>query len=126
MDKHWTFKVFISERGDDVFEEWLSTLPIKARVKIEKRITYLEIEKRWTRPYFAKLMGYTNLFEIRVVFDSIQYRPIGRKGPGESEFTILVGAIESGDSFVPREALNIADRRSKLIDSNKEKYSNEY
>lgn len=124
MAKEWTFKVFISERGNDVFEEWLNTLPKKAQAKIERRIRYLEIEKTWRRPFFDSLSGYTDLYEIRVVFNNIQYRPIGGFGPKSGEFTILIGAIEKGDKFEPKNALNIANKRSKLIA--KEGYTNEY
>jgi hypothetical protein len=124
MAKEWTFKVFISERGSDVFEEWLNTLPKKAQAKIERRIRYLEIEKTWRRPFFDSLSGYTDLYEIRVVFNNIQYRPIGCFGPKSGEFTILIGAIEKGDKFEPKNALNIANKRSKLIA--KEGYTNEY
>ncbi len=124
MAKNWTFKVFISSRGEDVFKKWLNTLSVKARAKIKTRIKYLEIEKTWKKQYFKKLSGYTDLYEIRIVFNNIQYRPIGCYGPKDGEFTILIGAIKKGRKFKPKDALNTANERRNLID--KEEYTNEY
>lgn len=112
--RYWNFRVFKTERGIDVFGKWIDELPIKARVKITTRIKYLEATEHWKRPAFDKLAGYENLYEIRVVF-GVQYRIIGCYGPSRKEFTFLIGAIEKDDKLEPREALKIAETRSKLI-----------
>jgi hypothetical protein len=124
MDKEWTFKVFISSSGVDVFAKWLNTLPDKDQAKIETIIRRLEITKTLGRPYTAKLKGYPGLYEIIVFSGKIQYRPIGCYGPNQKEFTILIGAIKKGRKFKPKDALNTAYKRSKQI--NKEEHTNEY
>ena len=125
MDKEWTIKYFKSLRGVNLFNEWLNTLSVKARAKIKRRIKYLEIEKTW-KPYVKKLTGYTDLYEIKVLFNNIQYRLIGcfGKGKKEKEFIILIGAIEKGNKFEPNNAADTAYARSKLI--NKEEHISEY
>lgn len=126
MNKYWTFKVVVSQRGgDNEFAKWLSSLQNKkASAKIRTRLKYLEVTKTWKNHLVTKLKGYTNLYEIRIIHNNVQYRPIGCKGPEEGEFTILVGAIEKGDKFEPKGVLDIANKRSKLI--NKKGYTIEY
>ncbi len=124
MAKEWTFKVFISSRGVDVFDKWLNTLPDKDQAKIETIIRRLEITKKLGRPLTGKLKGYPNLYEIIVLSGNIQYRPIGCYGPKKGEFTILIGAIKKGGKFEPKSALDTAYNRSMLI--NMEEHTNEY
>ena len=115
----WTFRVFITERREDVIGKWLEGLPKKVEAKIDRRIAYLRAIEHWKRPEFDKLTGYDNLHEIRVVFSGVQYRVIGCYGPGKREFTMLIGAVEKDNKLEPREALKIAVKRSKLINQSK-------
>jgi hypothetical protein len=124
MDKEWTFKVFVSSSGTNEIKKWLNALPENDQAKIDAKIRYLEITKTWGRPYTAKLKGYSDLYEIIVFSGRIQYRPIGCYGPNQKEFTILIGAIEKGDKFEPRNAPDTAYARSKLI--GKEEHTTEY
>lgn len=124
MEREWTIKVFISLRNVDVFDEWLITLPKKAKAKIKKMINHLAITKKWKRPLTGKLKGYNNLVEIIVLSNNVQYRPIGCYGPNTGEFTILIGAIERGSKFEPVNAPDTAYARSKLI--HKEKHTNDF
>lgn len=125
MAREWMFMVIAPQRGGvNEFAKWLNTLPKKASAKIRIRLKYLEAVKIWKKYLVTKLSGHKNLYEIRIVCNNIQYRPIGCKGPKEGEFTILVGAIERGGKFEPKKALVIANNRSKLI--NKKGYIIEY
>lgn len=126
MARECTIKYFKSLSGVNVFNEWLNTLQVKARAKIRRRITYLEITKTWERQYFKKLAGYTDLYEIRIIFNNVQYRPIGcfGKNKEDKEFIILIGAIEKDNKYKPRNALDTAYARSKQID--KEEHISEY
>jgi hypothetical protein len=67
--KIWTFKVFVSYRGDREIDEWLDSQPKVAKAKIKKRITYLEISdiNKWVKPYVYRLKGSDNIWEIRVI-----------------------------------------------------------
>lgn len=125
MKKQWTFKVAIVSRRDEVLT-WINTQQVKVRAKIKERIDDLEIAPigDWVRPYIDKIHGYDKLREIRIKFNSNEYRLIGCFGPERREFTFLIGAVERDGKFTPRSALDIADRRSK--DINKEGYTNDY
>lgn len=124
MAKEWTFKVFISSTKVNVFDKWLNALPIKARAKIKRRIEYLEITKIWDKRYFKKVSGYKDLYEIRIICNNIQYRPIGCLGPKGREFIILIGVIKKGKKLNPSNAFDTAYNRSILI--NMEEHINDY
>lgn len=117
---YWIFKVFKSQRGVDVIGEWLNSLPLEAKVQIKRRFAYLATLKKedWRRPLAAKLKGkkYDPIYEIRVAWDKILYRPLGCFGPDENNFTLLIGAIEKSDGiFQPRNAPETAKVRCNLI-----------
>lgn len=124
MAKEWKFKVFVSLSGTNEIEKWLNTLPKRDKVKIDKIIRHLELEKTLKEPYVKPLTGYTGLFEIKVFSGRVQYRPIGCYGPKRREFTILIGAIEKGDKFIPRNAPDTAFARSTKIQE--EKHTDDY
>ena len=117
--KEWTIKVF-GEKKSDV-DDWINELPSKAHARMDNIISYMEITKDWTRTgYFSPLKGHRGINEIRFTFQSIQYRPLGCYGPGDKEFTILIGAIEQGDRFNPINAPLIAENRRNDIRDGKE------
>jgi hypothetical protein len=113
--KYWTIRTFITDRGINVIKEWINDLPIGAKVEIERRFRYLETQKNWGRPYSAKLKGFAHIHELRIKWNRTQYRPLGFFGPRPSEFTVLIGAVEKGSKFEPKNAPIIADVRRKLV-----------
>jgi len=119
------FKVFVSERGNREFDEWLSGLPAGPKAKIKKIITYLEITRIWNRPYAAKLKTTDKIWEIIAKSNNVQYRPLGCFGPKNGEFTLLIGATERDRKLEPINAAKIAEERRKLIFRD-ERYTDEY
>lgn len=118
MDKCWTLRIF-KVAGVDVIEEWLKSLPPNISERFRKILAHMEITKQWTRPFFDKLTGFDNLYEI-LVHNKIQPRLLGCFGPRKGEFTLLFGASKGGASkgkpatWTPRNAREIADERSRL------------
>lgn len=129
MDNYWTFKVFM-DAGTNIIEDWLSKLPPDIRAKIRTLLVHMANERNWVRPYFDKLKGYENLYEI-IIKSNIQYRILGCHGPNRREFTLLIGATKGGASkrksatWNPKNAREIANRRSKLIFEDRS-YTDEY
>ena len=112
--KHWTFKIFGKEKSD--VDKWIEDLSPKAQARLDIVIAYMEITKDWSRTkYFSLLRGHPGIGEIRFTFQNKQYRPLGCYGPGQKEFTILVGAMEKGDRFNPINAPLKAEKRRKNI-----------
>jgi hypothetical protein len=115
--KEWTIKVYVDEKGICDFHEWRKQIPPKARARMRNILSFMEITKDWTRtPYFRPLTDYAGICEIRFIVQNIQYRPLGCYGPGEKEFTFLVGAKEVGRKFNPLSAPDTAiERRNKIL-----------
>lgn len=117
--KEWTIKVF-GEKKSDV-DDWINVLSPKAHARMDTIINHMEITKDWTRTaYFSPLKGHRGINEIKFTVQSIQYRPLGCYGPGNKEFTILIGAIEQGDRFNPINAPLIAKNRRNDIRDGRE------
>ncbi|MGB8992961.1 MAG: type II toxin-antitoxin system RelE/ParE family toxin [Desulfobaccales bacterium] len=118
MDNCWTFRVF-KDAGVNVIEEWLTSLPPNIEQRFRTLLVRMAKMKRWGRPFFDKLKGYDNLYEI-IVKSNVQYRLLGCCGPRRKEFILLIGATKGGASrrkpatWNPRNAREVADMRSKL------------
>lgn len=114
--KYCKFKIFLPLKNRGEIREWIHSRGAKPKAKIDYKIRRLEIAPigSWSRPDFDIMHGYKNLHEVRAEFSGIQYRLFGCFGPQPAEFTILIGAIEK-DGYDPRNALELADQRSKLI-----------
>ncbi|MBI4777191.1 MAG: type II toxin-antitoxin system RelE/ParE family toxin [Deltaproteobacteria bacterium] len=115
----WKFKVFLSNRELDTFEEWLTDQDKEARVRIRNTIAYLaNIERhQWGRPYFAPIGK--SIYEIRVQSGKKQYRIFGCFGFGPQTFTLLIGTGKKGKTYTPKDAIKTAQKRRKLIDEDR-------
>lgn len=112
--KLWNFKVFLRDKTVNDIDEWLKLQPVKVRVKMRSIIAHLEITQNWPIQYFCNWVGSDNLYELKITYNNVQYRPLGFFGPGIREFTILIGAKEIGNKLDPKAAPYIAEKRREL------------
>ena len=103
------------ERGaisSDVRETYeRGTARLKARTLSRLKILASLPRSEWHEGYFKKLSGpCEGLWEIRFEADNVQQRPLGFH-VSESEFVILLWALEKGNKFVPKAACEIAHKR---------------
>ena len=66
------------------------------------------------------------LIELIIKVGNVQYRPIGWYGPEDRTVTLLLGAIERGNDFEPRNACEQAVNRKRLILADRRKYTVEH
>jgi hypothetical protein len=115
----WTFFDFVTVRGSaEVTNEihgWLNSKEVRkeAKAKINARIIALQGFPIFPEQYFSSYAGWDDLYELRVGFSGVEYRPFGCYGPKQRQFTILVGSTEKGK--VPKRTLKVADERRKII-----------
>jgi hypothetical protein len=111
----WTFLDFVTARGENEIYSWLHSkdVPKQARAKINARLTALRGLSIFPEQFISAYNGWDDLYELRIVFSGVQYRPFGFYGPRRREFTLLVGSIEKGK--VPKSTLKVADERRKLV-----------
>src|SRR6266566_1753386 len=101
----WTFFDFVSVRGTNEIHEWLNSTEVRkeAKAKINARLVALRGFPIFPEQYFSSYRGWDDLYELRVVYSGVQYRPLGCYGPKQKQFTILVGSTEKGK--VPKSTL---------------------
>lgn len=112
----WTFSDYLSERGTNEIYAWLNSrdVPKGAKAKINARIISLQGFPIFPEQYFSAYKGWDDIYELRITFSGVQYRPLGCYGPGgRRQFTLLVGGIEKGK--IPKRLLEIADERRKIV-----------
>jgi hypothetical protein len=123
---YWTIKVYSKDGKTRITDKWLKSLPAGAQAEITTTLRYLQTQELWGRPYSAQLRGkFSLIHELRIKWQRNQYRPLGFFGPNEDEFTLLIGAIEKGSNFEPKNAPASADERRKLVLGDK-KYAIKY
>ncbi len=116
MLKIRTFKDFVGENGENEVLVWLNMLPKVDKARINTIISRLEVMEALEMPATRMLKGPCHgLMELRIPTPKIEYRPLCCYGPGRKEITILVGAVEKGDRFVPQSACSTALRRKARI-----------
>ena len=110
----WRFLDYVNFRGESEIKNWASSLPKGAQAKLDARLLYLRAYKVWPPQYVSALRGFEGIFEFRIIHSGVQYRPLGCYGPGEREFTLLLGAIEKGGKL-PRSDCEAAAERRRII-----------
>lgn len=120
-----TFKVFLDERDQDVIRQWMTSvkMPMKCQAKMDRWVRYLEVTRPadWSPELIKPLKGHQGIYELRIDHRNVEYRPLGCFGPNESEFTLLVGAIEKDWKLIPSSAPETAKGRCALIKMAKER-----
>ena len=111
----WTFWDYHNLRGENEFLRWLNSpeVPKEAKAKINARIITLQGFPVFPEQYFSAYKGWDDLYELRIVYAGVQYRPFGFYGPQRRQFSLLIGGIEKGS--VPKRLLEAADERRKVV-----------
>jgi|SRR3989339_613489 len=122
----WNFKVFISANNVCDFEEWLDNQIPENRAKVRIFINRLMIANSWSPKHVRSLSGYPKINELVIKGKNVQLRPLGYFGPSRKCFTLLLGAIEKGDKFIPKDAPGKAEERQRLVMSDWERYTKDY
>ncbi len=109
----WNILDFVDPRGKCPFFEWQSVLPLDAQAHIDARLLQMVGLLRWPEKWISKYKTTEKIYELRIPFDKIQYRPLGVYAPRRT-FILVEGAIEKGDK-IPASALARAEKRQKLL-----------
>lgn len=116
----WTFYDFLDGRYErNLIRDWLDSLPLKASAKIDARIVYMRSIRIWAPQYVSALKGWPEIYEMRVVADGTQYRPLFFYGPKQGQVTLVHGAVEKGK--LPRRVLEHADANRQLAQADRKR-----
>jgi hypothetical protein len=112
-------KKFIDEHGNSDLTAWHESLDDTGKAVFSVRMEYLcacNDPIDWSLPYCRPLSN--GISEIRFKSRKVQQRPLGYFGPGIKEFTFLLPATEKGGKFIPKNAVERAEDRKKIIEKN--------
>lgn len=113
--REWAFRDYLDRRGANVVHEWIITLPIGAQAKVDSILLILQAAKIWYPQYVSALRGYQHIYELRIGFSGVQYRPLGCYGPDRGEFTILLGSVEKGGKLPKGDCETAIERRKTIL-----------
>ena len=118
----WWMNTYVSSTERVAFTEWCKEQSKRCRMKVLRRMAQLSDlpQDKWEAPphypYAKRLKGDgKGLWEIRLLVEHKQIRPIGYFGPGKNDYTFLIGAEEKDGEFIPKNALATAQKRKKSI-----------
>jgi hypothetical protein len=109
----WTFYDYIEPSGRNPFGDWVSGLPPSAQAFIDARILQMAALDRWSEKWISKYKTTEKIYELRITFNKVQYRPLGIYAKNYS-FILLGGDIEK-DGALPRSTIEAVQRRQRFL-----------
>lgn len=113
----WTIFDYVDPVDGNLFRAWSARLQKKERAKLNVRLDSLAMHGPDLIPGILSPTGLPSIFKLKI-HGKVQLRPLLCEGPGRGEeaFTLLLGAFEVSDDYVPIGAPLIASRmRESLI-----------
>jgi hypothetical protein len=113
----WTIYDYVDPVDGNLIRAWSSQLQKKERAKLNQRLDSLAMHGPELIPGILSPTGIASILKLKI-HGQVQLRPLLCEGPGRGEeaFTLLLGAFEVSDDYVPRGAPLIASRaREGLI-----------
>jgi hypothetical protein len=119
----WVFYCFLSEHSRDVMDVWYNDQAVGVQARFRTILQHLRDTPRsqWNPHLVCPITMelYRGLYEIRFQVRNVLYRPLGFFGPGRGHFTLLMPAREQGNQFIPRNALETARERMRIVMSDR-------
>ncbi|MDX6498892.1 MAG: Phage derived protein Gp49-like [Blastocatellia bacterium] len=115
----WTFFEFQTVGGRGVITEWAEGLTAEAEDDFYGLLRNLAVTTRrlWVRPVYG-VFG-PDIGEIRFKANNLQHRVFGCFLAEAGQYALLVGATKKGRNYSPRDAIDTARRRQKLIQNDR-------
>lgn len=96
---------YVNDKGENEFKEWSKTLQKKELAKLNQKLDMLVCHGDDFTPHLFTDTSISNIKKLRVR-GSVQLRPLLCHGPinNNLEYTLLMGAKEIGDKWLPKDA----------------------
>lgn len=106
------------EQDKNCLKAWLDSLDASVREDVADKLRTMLLSMRsmrvWPEKWFSAYKGRDDIYEIRITFKKVQYRPFGCYKPSRWCFTLIGGSIEKGDT-IPSGDLDILEARMKAV-----------
>ena len=112
----WTFWEFQTVGGRGVITEWVEDAGLEAEEEFHGVLRNLAVSPRglWVRPVYD-VFG-PDFGEITIQGQKKEHRVFGCFLPALGRYAMLIGATKKGRNYTPRDAVNSARKRFKLIE----------
>jgi hypothetical protein len=124
----WAIYDHVDRDGENVIAKWARGLENTQRKKLRAKLDMLTQAGPDLPTQLLSHTGVAHIYKLRVT-GNVQLRPMLCKGPidNESEFTLLLGAIEVGNRLKPSDAAEIAAaiREEVIVDPNNRRCAHE-
>ena len=112
----WTLFDYVDPEDGNLIKQWSAQLQKKERAKLNNRLDALTIHGPHLIPGILSPTGLPSIFKLKI-HGQVQLRPLLCEGPGRGEeaFTLLLGAFEVSDDYVPMGAPLIASRMREFL-----------
>jgi hypothetical protein len=112
----WTIYDYVDPVDGNLIRAWSSQLQKKERAKLNQRLDSLEMHGPELIPGILSPTGIASILKLKI-HGQVQLRPLLCEGPGRGEeaFTLLLGAFEVSDDYVPMGAPLIASRAREAL-----------
>lgn len=107
---------FVTHNGRGVVAQWADKeIEMEAEIEFHAMLRILAVTPRdlWTRPEYAPFDP--EISELRFFANNLQHRVFGLFLLDVQQYVMLVGATKKGKIYNPREAVDTARKRRKLI-----------
>lgn len=115
----WNLYEFLDARGKGIIEVWLEEARIqkKARIVLQQKLDLLAVAGPDLPAQLLAGPFDSHLYKLRINAQGVQLRPILCRGPIDrnAEFTLLLGAVERGGRWVPRDAPRRATENRQIV-----------
>ena len=107
---------YVNAKGENVIKIWSEGLEKDQRAKLNQKLDMLEIHGHELPPGLLSDCGTPGIKKLKIK-GNVQLRPLLCEGPvdTQSEYTMLIGAIEKAWKWVPRGAPDTANSRKQEI-----------
>ena len=116
MIEKWTIFDYVDPVEGNLIRAWTARLQTKERAKLNQRLDSLAMHGPGLIPGILSPTGMANIFKLKI-HGKVQLRPLLCEGPGRGEaaFTLLLGAFEVSDDYVPMGAPLLASRMRESL-----------
>ena len=111
----WTFYDYVAPGNRIPFLEWMSELPPDAQARIDAQILTMSNLEKWSEKWVSKYKTVDEIFELRITFKKVQYRPLGTYARNWS-FVLLGGGIEK-DGKIPKSVIDAVQVRQQTLEA---------
>lgn len=107
---------FVTLGGRGVISQWVDKeIEFEAEIEFHSKLRVLAVTPRdlWNRPDYAPFNP--EISEIRLKANRLEHRVFGFFLTEASQYVMLMGATKKGRIYTPRDAVDTALKRRKLI-----------